>query len=301
MKPENVGLALKGALVSLSPKLRQVANFYIENPDEAPLLTIAEAAKRIGVSESTFTRLSRTMGFDSFANFRSAFAAQWAVVKHSNRESAYSADIGPDDDIASVVQKMTAIDIRSVEATAEIIDVNILTRIAELLTGAERIILFGIGASKIAADDLEQKLIRIGLPAYSPVDVHFSLTMAALLQPRDVVVLFSHSGITREVIDVATVAHEHEAHIVGITSNMNSRLASLSDVLVTTASFESSSRSAATGSRLAQLLVVDCLFVATAQSSLARSQSALEATFNAVQRHARSEQVPAPLAAESAP
>lgn len=289
MNSENLWFALRGALVSLSPKLQQAANFYLENPDDAPSLTIAQVAKRVGVSESTFTRLSRVMGFDSFSNFRSAFAAEWAVLKRKNLEGAYTTDIGLDDDIASVVKKITVIDIRSVEATAEIVNIAIISEVAELLSHASRVILFGVGGSKIAADDLEQKLIRIGLQAYSPSDIHLSLTMAALLNRDDVVVLFSNSGITQEVLDIATVAHDREARVIGVTSNVNSELASIADYVVRTASFENSSRSAATGSRLAQLMVVDCLFVATAQSSLVRSQSALEATFNVVQKHTRAE------------
>lgn len=294
MNRENLWFALKGALVSLSPKLQQVANFYLENPDDAPALTIAQAAQRVGVSEATFTRLSRVMGFDSFANFRSAFAAEWAVLKHKNLESAYTTDIGLDDDVASVVTKMTVIDIRSVEATAEIINIATITQVAELLTRTNRTLLFGMGGSRIAAEDLEQKLIRIGLHAYTPADTHLSLTMAALLNEGDVVVLFSHSGLTQEVLDMAAVARERKAHVIGVTSNVNSELVAASDYVLRTASFENSSRSAATGSRLAQLMVVDCLFVATAQSSLARSQSALAATFNVVHQHTHAEREPAP-------
>lgn len=58
-----------------------------------------------------------------------------------------------------------------------------------------------------------------------------------------------------------------------------SPLAEMADlVLTTTAAGETTFRSGAMSSRLAQLIVVDCLFVAVAQRSYAETGAALEST-----------------------
>ncbi len=54
--------------------------------------------------------------------------------------------------------------------------------------------------------------------------------------------------------------------------------------MLTTAARETGFRSGALGSRIAQLMVVDCIFIGVAQSNYDRSMEALRDTFAAVHR-----------------
>ncbi|GAB3814447.1 hypothetical protein GCM10027605_59910 [Micromonospora zhanjiangensis] len=59
----------------------------------------------------------------------------------------------------------------------------------------------------------------------------------------------------------------------------------MSDFVLTTAARETTYRSGAMASRLAQLTVVDCLFVGVAARNRTRARKALEATAEAVRPH----------------
>ena len=67
-----------------------------------------------------------------------------------------------------------------------------------------------------------------------------------------------------------------------MTNFLQSPTAQVADHVLTTAARETTFRSGATASRLAQLTVVDCLFVGVAQRTYAETLGALEATRNAV-------------------
>ena len=57
---------------------------------------------------------------------------------------------------------------------------------------------------------------------------------AASMTPRDAVVVFSLSGNTRDVCEAAALARQQGAHIISITSYLNSQLVRISDVVLRT-------------------------------------------------------------------
>ena len=156
------------------------------------------------------------------------------------------------------------------------------------MAAARRIDIFGVGASAFVGQDLQQKLHRIGLIAFIWTDVHAALTAAALLGPGDVAVAISHSGETPDAVEPLEAAGELGATTVALTNFPRSTLAESAGIVLTTCARETPFRSGATVSRIAQLAVVDCLFVGVAQRSYPDTHSALERTRAAV----RSRRVP---------
>ncbi len=132
---------------------------------------------------------------------------------------------------------------------------------------------------------LQQKLHRIGAMAFAWNDPHIALTSATLLARKDVAIAISHSGTTKETIEALEAARNRGATTIAITNFPVSRLASIADLVLTTAARETSLRSGATASRIAALTVVDCLYIAVAQRHLKRARKAVEETRDAVSSH----------------
>jgi DNA-binding MurR/RpiR family transcriptional regulator len=135
------------------------------------------------------------------------------------------------------------------------------------------------------AADFQQKLHRIGKTAFYWSDLHTALASSALLTKGDVAIGISHTGATADVAEMMTVAKEHEALTVALTNFPRSPVANVADLVLTTAARETTYRSGATASRLAQLTVIDCLFVGVAARGRSRTKRALEITAAAVASH----------------
>ena len=144
--------------------------------------------------------------------------------------------------------------------------------------------IFGVGAGGIVGLDLQQKLNRIGRVALGWTDAHAAWTSAATLQPGAVVVALSHSGSTIDTIEFLSIARAAGATTIAITNHDRSPLAEQADVVLTTAARETGFRSGALGSRIAQLMIVDCLFIGVAQANYEESMAAVRNTYAAVQR-----------------
>jgi DNA-binding MurR/RpiR family transcriptional regulator len=150
---------------------------------------------------------------------------------------------------------------------------------------ASRVDLYGFAASAFVALDLQQKLHRIRRVAFAWSDVHIALTSAALLGEGDVAIGISHTGTTVEVVEALEEAAKHGATTVAVTNFPRSPLARTADLVLTTAARETTYRSGAMASRIAQLTVIDCLFIGVAQQVLPDARKALEETASAVRGH----------------
>ncbi|MBQ2719768.1 MAG: SIS domain-containing protein [Clostridia bacterium] len=124
------------------------------------------------------------------------------------------------------------IEAESLAATAAVLDKNELSRAVEALAGAERIGTSGCGHSGIACRHFAHLLCCIERPArfISPAEaVHGGL---GFIQKGDVIVLVSRGGKTDELMPIAKICKDKGATLIGVTENLTSPLAELSDIVL---------------------------------------------------------------------
>ncbi|MBO9577188.1 MAG: MurR/RpiR family transcriptional regulator [Microbacteriaceae bacterium] len=282
----DVLMALEQAIPALRPAEQRIARFVLDAPDALGDSTITQLAKQCGTSPTTVARFVAALGFSGYPEFRFAISA--AVGLEQGRRARFSVeerDVDPNDSVEQVVSKIAYQEVSAIEQTAKSLDLAVLDAVVEAIDTADRIDLFGIASSGVAAQDLQQKLHRIGLLSHCWLDPHLALTSAALLTPESVLIAFSHSGLTVETNDVLETARASGARTVAITNFPDSPLAEIADLTLTTAARETRFRSGAMSSRIAQLALVDILFVRIAQRRFDRLGANLERTHAAIQSH----------------
>jgi DNA-binding MurR/RpiR family transcriptional regulator len=277
---------LRSIAPSLRPSERRIADHVLNNPNAAVDLNITDLAQECETSVATVVRFSRSLGFSGYSDFRLALAASVGREQVSRAEFPFSdTDIDADDDAAAVIAKIAYHEARAIEATAAALDPDVLDAVAGALAVARRVDIYGVASSGIAAADLQQKLHRIGLLSYSWSDVHLALTSAALLGDDCVAIGFSHSGQTIEVADSLAAARASGATTVLVTNFASAPIAHRVDHVLTTSASETRYRPGAMSSRIAQLAVIDFLFVRIAQRLSATMSVPLQRTYDAVQAH----------------
>ncbi len=278
---DDILVIVRALLPSLAPVEQRVARQVLADPYGTAMQAISELAARCDTSATTVIRFCRAVGLRGYPELRIALAA----ASHADRSvgGEPSHDIVPGDDPATIAQKIARADAMAVTDTARHLDIDTLVAVVGVLATARRIDIYGVGASGYVALDLQQKLQRIGKPAFAWPDPHMAITSAALLGSSDVVVALSHTGTTADTIDAMREAGGHGARTVAITNFPRSPITVTADFVLLTAARETAFRSGAMTSRIAQLTVVDCLFVVLAQHDLPASQDALERTYEAAQ------------------
>jgi DNA-binding MurR/RpiR family transcriptional regulator len=280
--PHSLLVQIRALIPSLPPSEQRVGAASVADPAGVAGKTIRELAQSCDTSETTVVRFCRAIGLRGYPELRIGLAAAAGVADGTAGFTGIGGDIGPDDTLDDVVKKLGFADARAVEDTVGQLDTVVLRRVIDTVVIADRVDLYGVGASALVALDLQQKLHRIGRLAHAWADPHVSLTSAALLKDRDVAIGISHSGETRDTVLSLAEAHDNGASTVAITNFPRSPITEVADHVLTTAVRETTYRSGAMASRIAALTVVDCLFVGVAQRNHAQTLKALERTYNAV-------------------
>ena len=275
--------SIRTALPRLRPAEARVARTIVDDPDAALESTVAGMARKAAVSQASVIRFAQTLGLSGWPALRIELAQELSrQAVELERSSVAEGEVNPSDTLADMVAKVAFHEARSIEHTARQLDLEVLEQVAQAIAAGHHVVTFGVGASGLAAADLAQKLQRIGLMCLSSHDTHVQLVHAALAGPATVTVAFSFGGRTVEVIRAQQIAGRAGALTVAVTNDPESPVAHESRLVLRTSAREAAMRAAALASRMAQLAVVDFLFVRVAQLRFDDLGAALKATLEAV-------------------
>lgn len=281
-------IRIRGAVPNLRPAEQRVAQAVLANPAKVSESSITSVARQCQTSETTVLRFCRAIGLAGYPELRIALARAAQYEETGQAKAPLTGDINATDTLEDVVSKVTHADTRAVEDTAAALDVAVLKDAVDAVISAPRVDIYGAAASALVAQDLHQKLHRIGKVSFMWTDPHLALTSATVLQPGDLAIGISHTGTTNDAIDVVREARGRGATTLVITNFAGSPITDEADLTLLTAARETTFRSGAMASRIAQLMVIDCLFAGVAQRSFEQSLQSLDSTFAVVRsRHSQ--------------
>lgn len=239
-----------------SEKEKKIANYILDNPDKIIHSTINEVSEDLNVADATVFRFCKRIGFKGYQAMKIALASEIITpIKQIHEE------ITEEDSEKTVSEKVFKSNIRTLENTLQIMESASIQKAVELLHNAEKVEFYGTGGSAIIAMDAYHKFIRTGVKAFSFLDSHFQLMAASQLSKNDVAVIISHSGSNKDTINILNTAVDSGAKTIGITSFPKSPIGQKVDVALYTSSDETEYRSEALASRIAQLSLIDALYV----------------------------------------
>ncbi len=270
----DVQLRIGSLYDSLKPAEKKVADFILKNASQVIRFSITRVAEEAGVSEATVVKFCQRLGYSGYQELKITLAQN---RNEAEVEEIYD-EIGQEDDSRTIINKIFQLYEGSFADTKKLFTGADLEKCAQLIKKARRIYFFGYGASGIVALDAEQKFNRINFFSRALVESHSQQTTAALLGPQDLVVAFSHSGRTRDLIKSLEIVRDNGTPIIAITSNLRTPVAEMADEVILFASRETPFRGSAMTSRMAQLAAVDILFLAVATSDFEKTTSSLHKT-----------------------
>lgn len=281
LDPRAVGPRIRMMLPEMSPLESRIAELLLRTDfdDAVPLKNVADGA---GVSEAMVVKTAKKLGFDGFRELRAAlveYKRQPAVDLHQ--------ELTPEDTAETILQKIFRTSIQALEETLAILDVAAFRRAADLIHAGRQRDFYGLGGSAQIARDVAHKFLRIGIRASVFDDAHMMAMSASLLGPGDIVVAFSHSGRSSGVVDAIQLAKGNGASIVAVSNYDSGPIAELADAVLCSAAQGSPLTGENAAARIAQLNIMDAIFVAVAQKGYAQAESNLSRTIAAVRSKRR--------------
>lgn len=202
---------------SFSDKERQIADYLLSSPAEASQSHIKDIAMETGVSVASITRFAKKVSCRNFVELKLKLARE-------NRTEE-SNDI---DEALQHQYKEMFHDIQSLSGKES------FSRVLALIKSANRIFIYGLGSSGLASQELNYRLSRMGFASEAVTDPHLMVIRSALLKEGDLLLTFSRSGQTRDLLVSLEKAKNNGVKIVSFTAYGNTPLTELSDEVLWT-------------------------------------------------------------------
>lgn len=194
-----------------SPVEQRIADAILADLPAAAQSGVSELAALAGVSVAAVSRFAKTLGCAHVRELRARLAEAGTVGRRFLDDAdapplpALHAQIGSDADAALR---------RNLGGLSE----TVVHALADALATARRVHVFGMGGSSaVFAQELQQRLTRLGLPVSACSDAVAMRMLAATLEDGDLVVALSVSGRNRELLEACEIALGYGTRLAAFT------------------------------------------------------------------------------------
>ncbi len=246
--------AIQRKYAEFGAKKRRIADYVLNEPQEVMASSVQRLAELCECEQTTIVRFAQQLGYEGYT------ALKLAIARQTNYVWSEFQDILSDAQGDKVLSKLAEHHVETIRKTFAQVDVGQLDVICKFIEEASGVLVFGSGSSHLAAMDLNIKLLRLGVKCNCFADLEMSKTFIGYAGEKGLLVLFSNSGETGTVLELAKLARNEKMRIAAVTSFPNSSLAHLSDCLILTpCQDEPTIRFGVMSSRLAQFALVDAM------------------------------------------
>ncbi|SFU31077.1 MurR/RpiR family transcriptional regulator [Xenorhabdus koppenhoeferi] len=246
---------LQNSLDVLSKSEKKVAQVILASPQTAIHSSIATLAKMANVSEPTVNRFCRRLDTKGFPDFKLHLAQSLA-----NGTPYVNRNVEESDSVTSYTNKIFESVMANLETVKTNLDIAAINRAVDLLTQARKLSFFGLGSSAAVAHDAMNKFFRFNIPVTYFDDIVMQRMSCINSTEGDVVVLISHTGRTKNLVEIAKLARENDATVIAITST-GSPLAQEATLSILLDVPEDTDIYMPMVSRIAQLTIIDVLAI----------------------------------------
>ena len=173
-----------------------IAKTILQNYNKIPELTIFDLADLCYVSSSSITRFVRTLGYDSYKQFKNDIDNTLTIdVDYSKRINMATAE-----DLKPIYQRYTENVIENIQFTFDHIDYRQLNRVCEMIYQAKEIALFGLEYANYVGIHFQNKMASLNRLIQLGVSDEKQLELAKRLAPHSLVFIISSWNIIRNIV-----------------------------------------------------------------------------------------------------
>ena len=237
---------------------RRVAEVVNARPNDVIHLSMAVLAKDCGVSDPTIIRFCRRFGFEGYQDFKVNLAQNLVPSAPFHYDK-----ITADDSIENIVRKTCENSLSAIQRALEDLVPAQIEAGAKVIHAANWLAIYATGISEVTAIDAEHKFQRLGFRCSAILGEKRQRTQAGFARPGELALIFSQSGATRQMVEVAKTTRQQGGTVLSITAG-ETPLAAVSDHVIAVTPYDHTELLTPLASRLNHHLVVNMLVTAIA-------------------------------------
>lgn len=258
---------------------KKLADYILKNKTQVMYMSITDLADKAKVAESSVFRFCKSMKFTGYQEFKIAIAQS---LNSDNSEHHIDTEILTNDTMSAMAEKVKQTNISALDETYNLLNYNDVSLAVDAIINAEKVRFFGVGSSLITAMEGQNKFLRIMNKAECSIDSHLQAMSATLMTDKEVAIVISYSGQTKDSIDVAKRAKEAGALVISITRFVKSPLTHFSDITLICGAHEGPLQGGSLSAKVSQLYLLDVLYFEYFRRTFEVSKANKEKTARAV-------------------
>ena len=223
---------------------KNIADFFLNKQKELDF-SAQSIAQEIFVSEASLSRFAKKCGFRGYREFIYQYEKSFAEKSEFD-----------DNSIKMVLNTYQEL----LQKTYSLVDEAQIARIVDYLYDTERVVVCGKGKSGLAANEMENRFMRIGINIDALNDTDRMRIEAVFQNEKSMVCGFTISGETEEVLYLLKEAHRRGAKTAIFTSNAKDNYADFCDEIVLVASLEYLERGNIISPQYPLLVIMDMIY-----------------------------------------
>lgn len=197
---------------NLTTQEKLIASYILDNPDKVKSVSSRELAKLTYTSQSTVIRLCRKLGFDSFKEFQIEYN-----LDYKNSLLYYEIDnstpINMKTRYEEIIHLLPKIQMNTLTKLQSTLNQNTMIRVANYLTHADYIDLYGLGLSNVIVKQAAFKFMSIGFncTVHDGLNTHYILTAN---NNKRVALLLTFTGKNTTILEISKKLMQNHIYTV---------------------------------------------------------------------------------------
>lgn len=237
---------------------KKVADYVIKNQKDVIYMSISDLANECKVGDTSVYRFCRTMRLQGYQEFKMKLSlSQGANTKTNSYEKEI---LSEDDSFAVMTERMMQGHLNAIKETFMLLNQVSFNKVLDMFIDAQRVFFFGVGDSLLTAEEARNKFLRVTNKSICITDPHMQAMSASTATQKDLIIIISYSGATKDNVHVAKAAKEAGAKVASITHFKKSPLTSYSDAILLCGSKEGPLEGGSMAAKFSQLCLIDLLY-----------------------------------------
>lgn len=236
----------------------KIAQFILDQPQEVLEMTAQQLARAADSSSAAVIRLCKRLKVYGFPQLKIELSADLSGGELNRK---IQPEVRENEEISSIKERLLLNTQHSLAETVNELDDSQISQLSKLIARSKRLLVLGIAASNLVAQDIAQKWGNVGTIVFAFNNVNDLLPIIANAGAEDILWVVDNSGETPEVVQAAQIAKERKVPIITMTKRGSSTISELGDIEIHTSQpIELPGRIAATDSLLLQFMAIDIIF-----------------------------------------
>lgn len=239
---------------------KKIVDYVLEHQKETQYISITDLSAACDVAVSTISVFCRKLKLAGFNDFKLELAKAALIAGNRAPSSVANEEILLDDSVGTVMEKVYNTNQDALNKAYHMLQEGPVRQAVELMSRAGQVVCLGQGNHSIVAEAAWAQFSTASSKFKTAQDSHLQAVVLSTLAENDVVLYFSYTGATHELLEAAELIASRGAKLILVTRFLNAPASAFADTVLLCGPNELPLQFGSIAAIISQMYVVDVLF-----------------------------------------